>query len=138
MITLVDTSVLLRKLFGEPQPLPQWSAITDAYASRLVAVEIGRVIDRRRLAGAINDDDVAQLHQEARRALRSIEVVAMTETILARAAGALPTAVGTLDAIHLATGLEIARALDRPIVVATHDEQLGRAARASGMDVIGV
>lgn len=137
MIALIDSSVLLRMLFGEPAPLVAWRTITDAYASRLVGIEVARVIDRRRLAGAIGDDDVVQLHQETRRVLRSIEIVAITDAILERAAGAMPTALGTLDAIHLATALETARALGRPIVVATHDEQLARATRACGLDVVG-
>ena len=137
-MALIDTSVLLRMLFGEPAPLAAWRTITDAYASRLVGVEIARVIDRRRLAGAIGDEDVAHLHEEARRVLRSIEVVAVSDTILDRAAAAMPTALGTLDAIHLATALETARVKRRPVVVATHDEQLARAARGCGLDVIGV
>jgi predicted nucleic acid-binding protein len=69
--------------------------------------------------------------------LRSIEIVALTEPILRRAAGPMPTTLGTLDAIHLATALEIAPAVDGPLVVATHDRQLARAARASGLEVVG-
>jgi predicted nucleic acid-binding protein len=137
MITLVDSSVVLRLLFGEPNALQSWSKITDAYASRLIGVEIGRVIDRRRLAGAIDDNDVAHLQQETRRTLRSIEILALSEPILDRAASAMPTMVGSLDAIHLATALELSRSLATPVVVATHDEQLARAARASGLTVVG-
>ncbi len=76
-------------------------------------VEIASVIDRRRLAGTIGDDDVVHLHQEARRVLRSIDVVAVNDAVLDRAASAMPTSLGTLDAIHLA------------------------AARANGLDVVG-
>ncbi len=45
MIACVDSSVLLRKLFREPGQLEQWSAIKEAYASRLVPVEEARTID---------------------------------------------------------------------------------------------
>ena len=55
-----------------------------------------------------------------------------------RAAMPMPTTLGTLDAIHLATALELAPSIDGPMSLATHDEQLARAARASGMDVVGV
>ena len=137
MNVLLDSSVLLRKLFGEPNPLAEWSAITRAYASRLVPIEIGRVIDRCRLVGQIDDDDVVTLHQEAARILRRVDVLAMTEPILQRAALAMPTVVGTLDAIHLATALELGRHTDEPVVLATHDVQLARGARASGLAVIG-
>jgi predicted nucleic acid-binding protein len=134
---LLDSSVILRKLFGEPDPLPEWSAIEEAYGSRLLPIEVGRVIDRARLAGQIDDDDVAALHEEAARVLRSIDIIAMPEPIMRRASEAMPTVVGTLDAIHLATALELARHLQSSITIATHDAQLARAARASGLSVLG-
>jgi predicted nucleic acid-binding protein len=137
VIALLDSSVILRRLFGEPNPLAEWGAVEHAYASRLVPLEIARTIDRARLDGRIDDHDVAALHEEARRVLRSVDVLALTEPIFERASQPMPTLLGSLDAIHLATGLELARALDRPLVLATHDGQLGRAARASGLDVCG-
>jgi predicted nucleic acid-binding protein len=89
------------------------------------------------LAGEIDDAQVEQLQGEARRLLRSIALVALTDRILTRAAGLMPTDVGSLDAIHLATAQELAAS--RPaLVLATHDRQLARAARASGLDVCGV
>jgi predicted nucleic acid-binding protein len=137
MIAVVDSSVVLRLLFGEPEPLASWTKITEAFASRLMPLEVRRVVDRRRLAGAIDDDDVVHVQQELRRVLRSFEIIAVSEPILERAEGAMPTAVGSLDAIHLATAIEIGRHLARPMVVATHDDQLARVARASGLDVVG-
>ncbi len=137
MKAIVDSSVLLRKLFGESETLTEWSDIKTAYACRLVPVEVGRVIDRCRLMHQIDDDDVAALHQEARRLLRSIDVLALSEGILRRAAEAMPTVLGTLDAVHLATALEVSRHVEAPLVLATHDVQLARAARAFGLDVVG-
>jgi predicted nucleic acid-binding protein len=138
MIALLDTSVLLRKLFGERASLAEWPRITEAYASRILLLELGRVIDRSRLAGDIDDRQVEHLHREARRVLRSVEVLALSERILVRAGGPMPTVVGSLDAIHLATALELAADREGPMVLATHDEQLGRAARASGLEVWGI
>ncbi len=137
MIALIDTSVLLRKLFGEPGALAEWPKIREAYASRILLVELGRAIDRRRLAGDIDDDQVEHLQREFRRVLRSVEVVALTERILVRAAGPAPTALGSLDAIHLATALELAATRAPGLVLAAHDRQLARAARASGLEVCG-
>jgi len=138
MIALLDTSVLLRKLFGEPASLAEWSQITEAYASRILPLELGRAIDRSRLAGDIDDRQVEHLHREARRLLRSVDILALSERILVRAGAPMPTVLGSLDAIHLATALEVAAARNDPVVLATHDEQLGRAARASGLEVRGV
>jgi hypothetical protein len=69
--------------------------------------------------------------------LRSVELLEMTDNILTRAAGPMPTMLGSLDAIHLATAPELAPNLEEPLVLATHDLQLARAARASGLDVAG-
>lgn len=136
MIALLDTSVVLRKLFGEPASLAEWPRIAEAYASRVIVVELGRVIGRARLAGDVDDQQVEQLHRESRRVLRSVEVLALSERVLDRAAGAMPTALGSLDAIHLATALEL-RTRAPGLVLATHDRQLARAARASGLEVVG-
>ena len=95
------------------------------------------MIDRARLAGEIDDDDVAVLQRESRRALRSMEIVGLSERILERAAGPMPTALGSLDALHLATALEIAATRAPRLVLASHDRQLARAARASGLEVVG-
>lgn len=135
MIAYVHTSVVLRKLLGEPRPLPEWGRIDAAYASRLLPTELGRVIDRIRLAGKVDDEQVASLHDEANRVLRSIELMQVTDAVLARAAGPLPAALGTLDAIHLATALDLAPTLDGLLVVATRDVGLARAARACGSRV---
>jgi predicted nucleic acid-binding protein len=137
VISLVDTSVILRKLFGERSMLAEWPRIREAFASRIILVELGRIVDRARLGGEIDDAQVEQLQSEARRLLRSIALVALTDRILTRAAGPMPTVVGSLDAIHLATAQELA--VSRPaLVLATHDRQLARAARASGLEVCGV
>lgn len=137
MIAYVDSSVILRKLFGEPHPLSEWPLIEDAYASRIMPVEVARVIDRTRLEGRIDDEQVALLHEESRRVFASISIVSLTEPILVRAASAMPASVGTLAALHLATAIELARKLDAELIMATHDVQLGRAARASGLVVRG-
>lgn len=134
---MLDTSVVLRMLFGESGALEEWNQIADAHASRLLIVEVGRVIDRCRLAGDLDDAQVEGLHREARRVLRSVEILELTDVILVRAASAMPTTLGTLDAIHLATALELARTVTDAPVLATHDAQLARAARASGIEVIG-
>ncbi|HVU03975.1 MAG TPA: hypothetical protein VHE30_19585 [Polyangiaceae bacterium] len=66
MIAFLDSSVVLRKLFGEPNPVEEWSSIRDAYVSRILAVEVGRVIDRCRLDGKIDDEQVAVLTHDRR------------------------------------------------------------------------
>ena len=50
----------------------------------------------------------------------------------------MPTELGTLDAIHLATALLWKETADDTLVMATHDEALATAARAHGLAVVGV
>ena len=57
--------------------------------------------------------------------------------MLARASQPMPTTLGTLDAIHLATALMWSEHSGSPLVMATHDQLLATAARASGLRAIG-
>jgi hypothetical protein len=49
----------------------------------------------------------------------------------------MPTELGTLDAIHLATAL-LWEGASTELVMATHDPALGTSARAFGLRVVGV
>jgi predicted nucleic acid-binding protein len=133
----LDSSVILRILFGEPKPLANWSAIADAYTSRVTQVEVLRVLDRRRLTGDIDDEGVARTFEQFHALLQAINVMPIAERVLVRAEGAMMTVVATLDAIHVATAFEVSMHLRKQLVVATHDMQQGRAARALGLEVIG-
>jgi len=50
----------------------------------------------------------------------------------------LPVALGTLDAIHLATALLWREQSAARLVMATHDAALGLAARSVGFRVVGL
>jgi hypothetical protein len=45
--------------------------------------------------------------------------------------------LGTLDALHLATALVWQDRVHQPLVIATHDRDLGLAARSFGIEVLG-
>jgi predicted nucleic acid-binding protein len=84
------------------------------------------------------DEEVATRRATILQLVASLELVDVDAVVLDRAAQPMPTELGTLDAIHLATALlwrEMARA--NP-VMATHDSALGIAARAHGLRVVGV
>ena len=138
MNVYLDTSVLARRLFREAGPTVPWKKIEHAYASRLLRIELARVIDRARLTGRIDDDGVVELHESTAALLRSIDQIEVTPSILDRAALPMPTVVGTLDALHLASAIAVRDALEPDLVFATHDAQLARAARATGFKVIGL
>ena len=69
--------------------------------------------------------------------LESFTLVEPTWMVLGRASQPMPTTLGTLDAIHLATALLWQEQEGTRITMATHDQALALAARAHGMRVIG-
>ena len=137
MIAYLDSSVLLRLVLGQSDALAQWADVEAGVASRLVEVECLRTLDRLRLVEGLDDRELAIRRETVFRVLESVEIVELTRPVLARASLPMPTSLGTLDAIHLATALLWAEREDLPLVMATHDQLLATAARASGLRVIG-
>ena len=137
MIAYVDSSVVLRLALSQPATLARWQEVRRGVASALVEVECLRSIDRLRLAGLLQDAAIAERRQVVFRILATLEIVELDRAVLARASQPLPTSLGTLDAIHLATAT-LWRETDPELVMATHDAAMATAARAVGMEVIGV
>jgi predicted nucleic acid-binding protein len=137
VIAYLDSSVLLRIVLGQQDALAQWTEIEEGVASRLVEVECLRTLDRLRLIEGLDDREVAVRREVVYRLLDSLNIVELTRPVLARASQPMPTTLGTLDAIHLATALMWAEHAGFPLVMATHDQLLATAARASGLRVIG-
>ena len=137
MIAYLDSSILLRKVLGQPGSLREWAAVRTGVASALAETECLLTLDRLRLRAGLSDQELARRRQAVFRLLESLEVVEVTASVLGRAAQPLPTVLGTLDAIHLATALLWREQSDTGIVMATHDVSLATAARACGLRVLG-
>ena len=135
MTTYVDASVLLRVIQGATDALPSWGLITPV-SSQLVRVECLRVIDRARTKGLTDDLTAARDRTAVLEALSAFSLLAVTDAVLQRAADPFPTALGTLDAIHLASALEL-RAEFPDLEIATHDRELAVAAQSIGFTVVG-
>ncbi len=117
----LDTSVALAHLLSEDRVPPADLWQQQLIASRLLEYEIWVRIHARRLTAS---------HGEAVRALLArVAFVELTPAVLTRALEPFPTAVRTLDALHLAT-VEFLRAHGQTVTVATYDERLSAAARA--------
>jgi predicted nucleic acid-binding protein len=138
MIVYLDTSAALRVLLQQPNPLPNWGKWERAYSSELLGVEARRVIDRLRLESALDDAGVAAAQQSLEHLERSIGRIALTRTVLRRAAQPMGTVVRTLDAIHLASALLFQERRAIRLVFATHDQQQAVGARALGFECVGV
>ena len=137
MNAYIDSSVLLRIVLGEPEPLPGWSLIDQALSSELIRVECLRTIDRARVQLRLGDDVVSRKRADVLEAIDSLSLVPLGRLVLDRAAEPFPTLVGSLGAIHLASALLVREQYD-DLLFATHDQQLAFAARAMGLSVAGV
>lgn len=137
MIAYVDSSVLLRVVLGQPNALPEWHRIQRGITSALTRVESLRTLDRLRLRIALSDPELARRRSSILRLLESLEIVEIDPVLLDRAGQPLPTELGTLDAIHLATCLLWREDRKTEIVMATHDGALGVAAQSHGLTVLG-
>ncbi len=138
MTAYVDSSVLLRIVLEQPEPLREIEDDHGLVTSTLTQIECLRALDNALLRGQV---DVGE--SEARRAavfgkLRNMDRVPPSRAIFGRAEGPFPSLVGTLDAIHLATALIWRERREPRLVLATHDRQQARAARALGFEVRGV
>ena len=122
----VDTSALGRMLLDEPDA----TAIEDslrAYdrrvASRLLRVELRRVGLRTNSL-----DGVGEL-------LAEVALIPFDESILTAAETVPPSTIATLDAIHLATAVRLAKAGELDALM-TYDKQLTTGAKQHGITVL--
>lgn len=107
-------------------------------ASLLAEIECLRTLDRLCVAARLTDRELARRRQAVYRVLDATEVVDATRPVLARAARPMPTALGTLDAIPLATALLWREWRGADPVFATHDATRALAVHASELAAVGV
>ncbi len=121
----LDASALVKLVVAEPEsdPLARLLGPEPRIASSEIAVtEVVRAV---RLA-----DSRPEVTDRARRRLEEITLVALTRDLLEQAAMTAPPRLRTLDAIHLATALEI-----EPDEFLAYDRRLLDAAAAAGLSV---
>jgi predicted nucleic acid-binding protein len=138
MIAYVDASVLLRVVLGQQNALPEWRQIDRGVSSALVTTESLRTLDRVRLRLGLSDIEIARRRSTILAIIDSLELIEIDSMVLDRAAQPMPTELGTLDAIHLASALLWKEATRLDAVMATHDRALGLAAQAHGLKVVGI
>lgn len=138
MIAYVDASVLLRVALNQANALPEWSDVDRGVASALIRIESLRTLDRLRLRAKLDDVEIAKRRASILSLIATLELVQLDATVLDRAAQPMPTALGTLDAIHLASALLWKETTGTSLVMATHDAALALGAEAYGFAVLGV
>lgn len=125
-LVYVDASALVKVVVAEAES----SAVRAYFASRprqvssvLLRVELGRAVARR----PVVDIGVIAL------ALDQISLLDLDAAVIARASTIGPPELRTLDAIHLASALELGPELE---ALVTYDARLAAAARAAGLSVV--
>jgi predicted nucleic acid-binding protein len=120
-----DSSAIVKlgHLERESQALIDYlsSADVSAATSVISEVEVGRGLERLRSLGADPDEH-----------LQGFFLIELTREIRNRSVALKPPALRPLDAVHLATALELGPELD----FITYDDRLAAAARSEGLNVL--
>jgi hypothetical protein len=122
---------------GEPKALTLPKNINEFVASEILKIECFRTIDRIRHVLNLSEDEVANRHAGLHKAIRSIRMVKFSDSISQRACDPFPVTLKTLDAIHLSTAVLWRQHEKKEILFLTHDDQLSKAARSLGFEVLG-
>jgi len=137
VIAYLDSSALLRLVLREQGALEELPSAQALVSSELLAVECLRTLDRLRLQGALSLQETLVRRDAVVDWLEAVDLVLLQRSVLSRASEPLPTPLGTLDALHLATALLWREQSGKDLVVATHDAGLALAARAFGFETLG-
>lgn len=137
MTAYVDSSVILRVAFGEPKRLVIRDHARRGVACEIVRLECLRTIDRMRIRLHLDDEETARRTEAVFEMLDRLDLIRLTEIVLERASQPFPTALGSLDAIHLASALLWQQSEDESLLFLTHDVELARAARTTGFSQVG-
>ena len=122
----VDSSAIVKLAVAEPESAPLRRYLrrrSPLVVSELARTEVGRALMPLGARAVHRGTDV----------LRRLDLVRVSDRILADAAILKPAELRSLDAIHLATIGELGSSLSRVI---TYDERLANAVRAAGLSVV--
>ena len=133
MTVYLDSSFVIRRLLGVGKPSAFWGKWEKAYASTLMRTECARIANNLRLDGPIDDAGRARLGTWIETVCNAVTQVPLTDSVIKRASEAYPVAVGTLQALHLATMQELEAVHGVKCVLASDDEGLVQAAKALGI-----
>lgn len=123
-----DTSALAKLVIEEPETAALYRFIAEQDPQRLVTSALARA-ELLRAAGRHG----RTTREKAREVLDAVAEVTITESLLDSAGSLDPPSLRTLDAIHLATALELGRDL---IAIVAYDARLLAAARHAAMPTL--
>lgn len=124
-VAYVDASALVKLVVPEPGSVEMLRWYVES--ERVVTSRVGIVETRRAAARSPHDRDAL------RALLASVVVVEFDHRVADRAATVGPTLLRALDAIHLATAMDLGEGLGAFV---TYDDRLAAAARELGLPVV--
>jgi uncharacterized protein len=133
-VAYFDSSALVKLVVDEPgseDVARSWDAVDSVLTSRVANPEVRAALAAARRDARLDTRAYRQAKagwDELHRTLRLVEVTAQLEQEAGELAGR--HALSGSDAVHLASALTVAAV---PVVVATWDARLHRAAHASGL-----
>jgi len=125
-VIYLDTSIALAHIFQEPRAPGDHFWRQSLVSSRLLEYEIWT---RLHASNAPPDR-----RRDARTIIGAAELIEMTREILGRAVRPFPTALRTLDALHLAT-MDHLRRRGETVELASYDKRMLAGARALGIPI---
>ncbi len=122
----LDASALVRLVLAEAG----WEGLVSYLADHSQRVVSAIAVTEVRRA-VLRSGGSAARARRAEDVLARVDLVAVTTDVLRRAGELVPASLRTLDAIHLATAMEVG-----PLAaVVSYDHRLTEAARANGLEV---
>lgn len=135
MVAYLDSSVLLGYLLLGEITLKHVQELTRLVSSELLEIECRRVLLRCRMEGRFSDESLIEAMERLDDVLTSLDLLELSPGIKKRSMEAFPIHVKTLDALHLASALQLAEEIPaESITVFSHDKSFTLCARALGFN----
>lgn len=131
----LDSSAVLRLLEDDRGASELQGSV--ATSSALVEVETHRAIERARLAGDLDDLELARKRRELASLLDNLHLFPVSDEVIVGARAPSPIAISTMNAVHVATASVISNE-GGEFEFWTYDPDQAAAALAAGHRVCGV
>jgi hypothetical protein len=133
----LDSSVVIRRILKKDPTLGSIPSSDQLGSSDLMTIECKRVLQRERMSGHLDDRLYSESVVLLEEILDRLHLIDIGPAVKQRAAGAFPTVIGTLDAIHLASAiLWEASTPGSEFRILTYDKQLALCARSLGLRLL--
>ena len=132
----LDASAVVKLVLPEAETAALQLAVarwSERLSSAIVVAEVERAVRRQVDLGKVAPRSARVLLERTRQVLDGLEVMDVDLPSLRRAGSQAPPSLRTLDAIHLATALEIGAEIE---AVITYDRRLGEALETAGIKVL--